>query len=61
MNFAMFYGKCSKCGKEGELFEQLIPIPEKPHTFRIGKMFCRECAKQEPDTVLSCFKEMKGE
>gem|GEM_PF-4031647 len=50
---ASFYGTCRKCKKVGELFEELIPIPNEPKKFKIGNMFCRECSKEEPRSILN--------
>ena len=53
MNFVSFYGKCNKCGKVDDLFEELIPIPNEPKSFKIGGMFCKECSNEEPRSILN--------
>lgn len=53
MDILSFYGKCNECNKEGELFEELIPIPNEPKKFKIGGVFCKECSKKKPLSILN--------
>lgn len=53
MNTCSFYGKCNKCDKVEELFEELIPIINEPNEFKIGAMLCRKCSEEEPRSILN--------